>query len=102
MSPALVGIEAELPKIPQEPGAANGVTSSSLTSHDRRGYTQTQESPALDLSDVVGDFEATLKRSTRPSKTSDKQERTENGETFSYFVLSFLKIFLKIIFWKKY
>lgn len=90
MSPALVGIEAELPKIPQEPGPANGVTSSS-TSHDRRGYTQTQESPALDLSDVVGDFEATLKRSTRPSKTSYKQERTENGETFFALKISFRK-----------
>lgn len=87
MSPALVGIEAELPKIPQEPGPANGVTSSSTIGHDRRGYTQTQESPALDLSDVVGDFEATLKRSTRPSKTFDKQERTENGETFFALLL---------------
>lgn len=77
VSPALVGIEAELAKIPQEAGTANGATSSSLTSHDRRGYTQ--ESPVLDLSDVVGDFEATLKRSTRPSKTyNDKQERTES------------------------
>lgn len=91
MSPALVGIEAELAKIPQEAGTANGATSSSLTGHDRRGYTQTQESPVLDLSDVVGDFEATLKRSTRPSKTyNDKQERTESGKT--YFLLS-LKIF---------
>ncbi|KAG9435183.1 KN motif and ankyrin repeat domain-containing protein 3 isoform X1 [Apis mellifera carnica] len=79
VSPALVGIEAELPKIPQEAGT-NGATSSSLTSHDRRGGC-TQESPALDLSDVVGDFEATLKRSTRPSKTCDKQERTENDGT---------------------
>lgn len=88
MSPALVGIEAELPKIPQEAGT-NGATSSSLTSHDRRGGC-TQESPALDLSDVVGDFEATLKRSTRPSKTCDKQERTENGETFLMFLQRFL------------
>nr|XP_034171744.1 KN motif and ankyrin repeat domain-containing protein 2 isoform X2 [Osmia lignaria] len=81
VSPALVGIEAELPKIPQETSSAtNGVTtlprSSSL---ERQGYSQ--ESPVLDLSDVVGDFEATLKRSTRSTKTFDKPDQTDNDGT---------------------
>ncbi|OAD55442.1 KN motif and ankyrin repeat domain-containing protein 1, partial [Eufriesea mexicana] len=79
VSPALVGIEAELPKIPQEPATTNGVTTLPRSGHDRQGYAQ--QSPVLDLSDVVGDFEATLKRSSRSTKTSAKQERTENDGT---------------------
>ncbi|CAL7936593.1 unnamed protein product [Xylocopa violacea] len=79
VSPALVGIEAELPKIPQEPAATNGVSTLPRSGHDRQGYTQ--ESSALDLSDVVGDFEATLERLSRSTSTSDKQERAENDGT---------------------
>ncbi|CAK9819170.1 KN motif and ankyrin repeat domain-containing protein 1 [Anthophora plagiata] len=79
VSPALVGIEAELPKILQEPATTNGVATLPRSSHDKQGYTQ--ESPALDLSDVVGDFEATLKRSSRSTKFSEKPERTENDGT---------------------
>ncbi|XP_029056574.2 KN motif and ankyrin repeat domain-containing protein 3 isoform X1 [Osmia bicornis bicornis] len=81
VSPALVGIEAELPKIPQETSSAtNGATTlPRSSSHERQGYSQ--ESPVLDLSDVVGDFEATLKRSTRSTKTFDKPDQTDNDGT---------------------
>ncbi|KOX73740.1 KN motif and ankyrin repeat domain-containing protein 1 [Melipona quadrifasciata] len=79
VSPTLAGIEAELTKIPQGPATTNGVTSSPRSSHDKPGYAQV--STALDLSDVVGDFEATLRRSSRSTNTSDKQERTENDGT---------------------
>ncbi|KZC04311.1 KN motif and ankyrin repeat domain-containing protein 1, partial [Dufourea novaeangliae] len=77
VSPALAGIEAELPKIPQEPVTTNGVATLPRSSYERQGYTQ--ESQALDLSDVVGDFEATLRRSR--AKTIDRQDRTENDGT---------------------
>ncbi|XP_076236635.1 KN motif and ankyrin repeat domain-containing protein 2 kank isoform X2 [Calliopsis andreniformis] len=79
VSPALAGIEVELPKIPQEPATVNGLTTLPRSSHDRQGYTL--ESPALDLSDVVGDFEATLRRSSRSNKTFDRRERSENDGT---------------------
>ncbi|XP_076620510.1 KN motif and ankyrin repeat domain-containing protein 2 kank isoform X1 [Colletes latitarsis] len=79
VSPALAGIEAELPKIPQEPATTNGLTTLPRSSHGRQGYTI--ESPVLDLSDVVGDFEAALRRSTRSTKSPEKQERNENDGT---------------------
>ncbi|XP_076375953.1 KN motif and ankyrin repeat domain-containing protein 2 kank isoform X1 [Megalopta genalis] len=78
VSPALVGIEAELPKIPQEPTTTNGVTTLPRPSYERQGCAQ--NSPALDLSDVVGDFEATLRRS-RSSRTTDRQTRAEKDGT---------------------
>ncbi|XP_076224637.1 KN motif and ankyrin repeat domain-containing protein 2 kank isoform X1 [Nomia melanderi] len=78
VSPALVGIEAELPKIPQVPTATNGVATLPRPSYERQGCVQ--DSSALDLSDVVGDFEATLRRS-RSTKTTGKQDRTENDGT---------------------
>lgn len=86
-----MGIEAELPKIPQETSSAtNGATTlPSSSSHDRQGYSQ--ESPVLDLSDVVGDFEATLKRSTRSTKTFDKPDQTDNGQSKLPLFLSFCK-----------
>lgn len=84
MSPALVGIEAELPKIPQESATTNGVTTLPRSTHDKQECTQV--STALDLSDVVGDFEATLKRSSKSTKAFDKEDRTENGQTYLSFV----------------
>ncbi|KAK1131522.1 hypothetical protein K0M31_017799 [Melipona bicolor] len=96
VSPTLAGIEAELTKIPQGPATTNGVTSSSRSSHDKPGYAQV--STALDLSDVVGDFEATLRRSSRSTNTSDKQERSENGQTnlaFIYFYSSRFVLFIE-------
>ncbi|XP_003487679.1 KN motif and ankyrin repeat domain-containing protein 2 isoform X1 [Bombus impatiens] len=79
VSPALVGIEAELPKIPQESATTNGVTTLPRSTHDKQECTQV--STALDLSDVVGDFEATLKRSSKSTKAFDKEDRTENDGT---------------------
>lgn len=77
VSPALAGIQAELPKIPQEPATTNGLATLPRTSHRKQEYAQ--ESQALDLSDVVGDFEATLRRSNRSWKPSERHQRTENG-----------------------
>ncbi|XP_076675793.1 KN motif and ankyrin repeat domain-containing protein 2 kank isoform X1 [Andrena cerasifolii] len=79
VSPALAGIQVELPKIPQEPATTNGLATLPRTSHRKQEYTQ--ESQALDLSDVVGDFEATLRRSNRSWKPSDRHQRTENDGT---------------------
>lgn len=73
VSPALAGIEAELSKIPQECRNANGVATllkSNYTSPMRQ-QKDSRPSPVVDLSDVVGDFEATLKRSSRSSKVSE-------------------------------
>lgn len=95
MSPTLAGIEAELTKIPQEPATTNGVTSSPRSSHDKPGYAQVPT--ALDLSDVVGDFEATLRRSSRSTNTSDKQERTENGQTNLAFIYFYSNRFVPFV-----
>ncbi|XP_054000411.1 KN motif and ankyrin repeat domain-containing protein 2 isoform X1 [Hylaeus anthracinus] len=79
VSPALGGIETELPKIPQEPATTNGLSTTSRSTQERQGYPL--DSPAMDLSDVVGDFEAALRHSTRSTTSPDKQERTENDGT---------------------
>lgn len=75
VSPALTGIEAELTKIPQECTTVNGVLTLSKSNHlsPLRQRTDSRPSPVLDLSDVVGDFEATLKRSSRSSKASERR-----------------------------
>ena len=73
VSPALAGIEAELLKIPQECTTVNGVATLLRSNHmsSLRQRKDSRPSPVLDLSDVVDDFEATLKRSSRPSKVSE-------------------------------
>ncbi|XP_018362879.1 PREDICTED: KN motif and ankyrin repeat domain-containing protein 2 isoform X1 [Trachymyrmex cornetzi] len=82
VSPALAGIEAELPKIPQECTTANGLTTLPRSNHPPpRQQRDSHPSPIVDLSDVVGDFEATLKRSCRSSKISDCRLFTETDGT---------------------
>ncbi|XP_012264632.2 uncharacterized protein LOC105690991 isoform X1 [Athalia rosae] len=75
VSPALAGIEVQLPKIAQENFSTNGTITLPRSSHARP--CNVQHSPILDISDVVGDFEATLRRSSRPSKTTNHRD---NGE----------------------
>lgn len=85
MSPALAGIEAELPKIPQECTSANGVATPSRSNHPPpRRPGDPHPSPVLDLSDVVNDFEAILKRSSRSSKTSDRRFVTDAGKVYLF------------------
>ncbi|XP_032673443.1 KN motif and ankyrin repeat domain-containing protein 2 isoform X2 [Odontomachus brunneus] len=80
VSPALAGIEAELPKIPQECATANGITTLPRSyPPPRQG--NSQPSPVLDLSDVVGDFEATLRRSCGSSRPSDRRLFAETDGT---------------------
>lgn len=80
MSPALAGIEAELPKISQECMTANGVTTLPRSNHPPpRQQGNSYPSPVVDLSDVVNDFEATLKRSCKSSKISNHR-LTETGK----------------------
>ncbi|GAB1862835.1 KN motif and ankyrin repeat domain-containing protein 1 [Camponotus japonicus] len=73
VSPALAGIEAELTKIPQECTTMNDVTTLSNHPSSLKQRTDSRPSPVLDLSDVVGDFEATLKQSSRSSKAPKHQ-----------------------------
>ncbi|EFN69395.1 hypothetical protein EAG_11527 [Camponotus floridanus] len=73
VSPALAGIEAELTKIPQECTTINDVTTLSNHPSLLKQRTDSRPSPVLDLSDVVGDFEATLKQSSRSSKAPKHQ-----------------------------
>ncbi|XP_011863742.1 PREDICTED: KN motif and ankyrin repeat domain-containing protein 2 isoform X2 [Vollenhovia emeryi] len=80
VSPALAGIEAELPKISQECTTANGVTTPPRPNHPPARQ-HSHPSPVVDLSDVVGDFEATLRRSCRSSKTSDHRFIAETDGT---------------------
>ncbi|XP_077278263.1 KN motif and ankyrin repeat domain-containing protein 2 kank isoform X1 [Temnothorax americanus] len=84
VSPALAGIEAELPKISQECTTANGMTTSPRSNHPPpRQQGNSHPSPVVDLSDVVDDFEATLKRSCRSpsSKISNRRFITETDGT---------------------
>ncbi|XP_067209122.1 KN motif and ankyrin repeat domain-containing protein 3 isoform X2 [Linepithema humile] len=82
VSPALAGIEAELPKIPQECTSANGAAIPPRSNHPPpRRPRDPHPSPVLDLSDVVGDFEATLERSCRSSKASDRRLVTDTDGT---------------------
>ncbi|XP_029674097.1 KN motif and ankyrin repeat domain-containing protein 2-like isoform X1 [Formica exsecta] len=75
VNPALAGIEAELTKIPQECTTVNNITTLSRSDHPSppRQRTDSRPSPVLDLSDVVGDFEATLERSSKLSKASERR-----------------------------
>ncbi|XP_046481832.1 KN motif and ankyrin repeat domain-containing protein 2 isoform X1 [Neodiprion pinetum] len=75
VSPALAGIESQLPKIAQESSSTNGITTLPRSSHARP--CNVQHSPILDISDVVGDFEDTLRRSSRSSRPSDRHNYTE-------------------------
>ncbi|KAL6265242.1 hypothetical protein P5V15_002024 [Pogonomyrmex californicus] len=80
VNPALAGIEAELPKIPQECTTANGVATPPRSNYPPpKQQGNSHPSPIVDLSDVVGDFEATLKRSCRSSKTSDRPIAETDG-----------------------
>lgn len=99
VSPALGGIEAESPEISRgsssrwpderdggrEAEDENSSNTVQKSSHDeyRRFHRPRQRreeeeekvvSPSFDLSDVVGDFEATLKRSSESSRTRDDRQ----------------------------
>ncbi|XP_015173639.1 PREDICTED: KN motif and ankyrin repeat domain-containing protein 3 isoform X2 [Polistes dominula] len=91
VSPALAGIETESPEISRECSTAATLASSNTTTknsdgsstiprsshhrHRQRNQDNRNESTNLDLSDVVGDFEATLKRSS--GSTRIREDRTE-------------------------
>ncbi|KAI4478640.1 hypothetical protein M0804_011668 [Polistes exclamans] len=91
VSPALAGIETESPEISRECSTAATLASSNTTTknsdgsstiprsshhrHRQRNQDNRNESTNLDLSDVVGDFEATLKRSSESSRI--REDRTE-------------------------
>jgi len=84
-----------LPKIPQEYATANGITIASISRSNHPPPRQQRDlhpSPVVDLSDVVGDFEATLKRSCKSSKIFDHRLITETGK-----ILFLLSIKMKTI-----
>ncbi|CAD6244114.1 GSCOCG00013251001-RA-CDS [Cotesia congregata] len=67
-------------------GVSNGVTTLPRSGHQtsRPGVNNPhpyhhQHSTALDLSDVVGDFEATLQRLSKPYKNYDRRNQSETG-----------------------
>ncbi|CAG5094058.1 Similar to KANK1: KN motif and ankyrin repeat domain-containing protein 1 (Homo sapiens) [Cotesia congregata] len=85
VSPTFSELENELSKISQQDeGVSNGVTTLPRSGHQtsRPGVNNPhpyhhQHSTALDLSDVVGDFEATLQRLSKPYKNYDRRNQSE-------------------------
>ncbi|XP_044589204.1 KN motif and ankyrin repeat domain-containing protein 2-like [Cotesia glomerata] len=85
VSPTFSELENELSKISQQDeGVSNGVTTLPRSGHQtsRPGGNNPhpyhhQHSTALDLSDVVGDFEATLQRLSKPYKNYDRRNQSE-------------------------
>ncbi|XP_043281489.1 KN motif and ankyrin repeat domain-containing protein 2 isoform X2 [Venturia canescens] len=75
VDPVLEGLENQLPEIAQDNLTGNGVTTLPRSCHTRP--LNVQHTPALDLSDVVGDFEATLRRLSKPSKPSERKAPNE-------------------------
>ncbi|KAH0545638.1 hypothetical protein KQX54_001941 [Cotesia glomerata] len=88
VSPTFSELENELSKISQQDeGVSNGVTTLPRSGHQtsRPGGNNPhpyhhQHSTALDLSDVVGDFEATLQRLSKPYKNYDRRNQSETVE----------------------
>ena len=71
-------MELEIPKTPDvvviASPSSNLPKSSCITSGVAKNLSE------LDLSDVFGDFEATLKHSSKPYGSGDRNEKTLNGE----------------------
>jgi len=80
VSPALASLETDLPKISPECPSTNGVATLPRSNHPPppppRHHATSQPSPVLDISDVVNDFEAILKCSSRSSKISERRPET--------------------------
>ena len=78
VDPVLTGSEKQLPEISHE----CTTTLPRSSSHERARSTNVENSPApaLDLSDVVGDFEATLRRFSKPSNSIERTNRNEIGQ----------------------
>lgn len=109
VSPTFSELENQLSKISQQDeGVSNGVTTLPRSGHQtsRPGGNNPhpyhhQHSTALDLSDVVGDFEATLQRLSKPYKNYDSRNQSETGRchvtTRAFFIYIFLSLFLKFL-----